>query len=102
MQFRVDQADNDRVFRLVGELDLATVDLLTERLGPVAESAGDLELDASRLTFIDSSGLHGLLVLSRKLSGHGRLIIHHANPFVRNVLAITGIDRRDVLLLTED
>jgi anti-anti-sigma factor len=102
MQFRVDQGENVRAFQLVGELDLATVQILVDRLVGVAEEAGDLELDASDLTFIDSSGLHGILTIARKLSGHGRLIIQHADPFVRNVLAITGLDRQDVFLLTDD
>jgi anti-anti-sigma factor len=102
MQFRVEQGEGDRSFRLVGELDLATVQLLLDRLGPSAEAAGDLALDASELTFIDSSGLHGLVTLARKLSGHGRLIIRHAEPFVRNVLAITGLDRQDVFTVAED
>jgi anti-anti-sigma factor len=102
MPFRVDQGQNDRAFRLVGELDLATVQTLIDRIGWVAEDEGDVELDASELTFIDSSGLHGLVAIARKLSGHGRLIIQHADPFVRNVLAITGLDRQDVFLLSED
>jgi anti-sigma B factor antagonist len=102
MPFRVDQGDHDRAFRLVGELDLATVQTLVDRLRPVAEDAGDVELDASGLTFIDSSGLHGLVTIARNLSGHGRLIIQHAEPFMRNVLAITGLDRQDVFLLSED
>ena len=102
MPFRVDQGENDRAFRLVGELDLATVQILVDRLSVIVEGAGDVELDASGLTFIDSSGLHGLVTIARKLSGHGRLIIQHADPFVRNVLAITGLDRQDVFLVCED
>jgi anti-anti-sigma factor len=102
MPFRVDQGENDRAFRLVGELDLATVQILVDRLSVIVEGAGDVEFDASGLTFIDSSGLHGLVTIARKLSGHGRLIIQHADPFVRNVLAITGLDRQDLFLVCED
>ena len=102
MQFRVERGESERAFRLVGELDLATVQILVSRLGTIAEDEGDVELDASELTFMDSSGLHGLVTIARKLSGHGRLIIQHATPFVRNVLVITGLDRQDVFLLPED
>ena len=102
MPFRVDQGENDRAFRLVGELDLSTVQILVDRLSVIVEGAGDVELDASQLTFIDSSGLHGLVTIAQKLAGHGRLIIQHAHPFVRNVLAITGLDRQDVFLVSED
>jgi anti-anti-sigma factor len=102
MMFRVDQGDTDRAFRLVGELDLASAEHMLQRLEPVAGQPGDLDLDAAELTFIDSTGLHGLVTLTRKLGSHGRLIIHHAHPFVRKVVAIAGLDQQQVFILTED
>jgi len=103
MTFAVEQLGNhDRWFRVAGELDLATAERLVDRLGPVAEAPGDLHLEASRLTFIDSSGLHALIRLSRKLDDHGRLILHRADPFVRNVVSIAGLDRQRLFELSED
>jgi anti-anti-sigma factor len=103
MTFQVEALEEDvRWFLLVGELDLATVERFVDRIGPVAASAGDLHLDASALTFVDSSGLNGLLRLSRMLGDHGRLFLHRPDPFVRNVLSIAGLDRGRSLLLSDD
>jgi len=104
MAFVVEPFEDDpRSFHLVGELDLATVERLLARLGPVAETPGDLHLEASRLTFVDSSGLHALVRLARKLDPHrSRLILHRVDPFVRHVLSITGLDRQGPFLLSED
>jgi anti-sigma B factor antagonist len=102
MPFRVEPTEDARAFRLEGELDLATVDELVDRIGPTAEEPGDLRLDATGLSFIDSSGLHGLLSLARKLSGRGTVVIEHATPFVREVFSVTGLDRLGDIRLAED
>ncbi|HEV8565219.1 MAG TPA: STAS domain-containing protein [Actinomycetota bacterium] len=102
MPFRVVSTEDARTFRLEGELDLATVDELIDRIGPTAEEPGDLRLDATDLSFIDSSGLHGLLSLARKLSGRGTIVVEHATPFVREVFSVTGLDRVDDIRLTDD
>lgn len=102
MPFRVEQTEDARAFRLGGELDLASVDELIDRIGPTAEEPGDLRLDVTELSFIDSSGLHGLLSLARKLSGRGAIIVEHATPFVREVFAVTGLDRVDGIRLADN
>jgi anti-anti-sigma factor len=55
--------ERDGSLRLVviGELDVAVVDLLSSRLRSLREEGYDVRLDMSRLTFIDSSGMHELL-----------------------------------------
>jgi anti-sigma B factor antagonist len=101
MPFRVEPTDDPRAFRLEGELDLASVEALVEAIGPRAGEPGDLRLDATDLSFIDSSGLHGLLSLARKLAGRGTLVVEHASPFVREVFAVTGLDRVDDIRLED-
>jgi len=46
---------------LVGELDVAVVDLLASRLRELRKEGYSIRLDLSRLTFIDSSGMHQIL-----------------------------------------
>jgi anti-anti-sigma factor len=46
---------------VIGELDVAVVDLLSSRLGSLRKEGYDVRLDMSRLKFIDSSGMHELL-----------------------------------------
>lgn len=71
----VHMVHSDRVFRMeerferdgslrlivIGELDVAVVDLLSSRLGSLRKEGYDVRLDMSRLKFIDSSGMHELL-----------------------------------------
>ena len=45
-----------------GELDLHESERLSERLSTVVADAATIELDAQRVTFIDSAGLRVLLV----------------------------------------
>ncbi|BBX61919.1 anti-sigma factor antagonist [Mycobacterium saskatchewanense] len=79
---------------LAGELDyqstggfIDTVDALIGRR-PAPE---DLHLDLSELTFCDSAGLSGLLLVHRRTSQAGvRLHLEHRPRFLDRILDITG------------
>jgi anti-sigma B factor antagonist len=83
-----------RLFRLTGYLDLSTVDLLRETVGPACGSGEDVRLDLSGLTFCDSTGVGALVWLYRRASaGAGRLVVYAPRKAVRDVLRISGVDR---------
>ncbi len=69
-----------RGFRLVGELDISSARDLSDALTPLPQ-AGDLTLDLSELEFIDSSGLHAIVLYAGSLNGAGGKLIL-ANPTV--------------------
>ena len=73
---------------LAGELDLAAVEALMSSLRPLLEEPGDLDIDLSRLTFMDSSGLQALLTIAHDLQGAIR--ISSPQPAVLRVFEITG------------
>ena len=81
----------DNVVRLTGGLDIATVDAFEERFEDVAEAGGDVTLDLSELTFLDSSGIGSFVRLGRLLDGR-RLIVRGAAGHVRATLVIAGIE----------
>ena len=61
------QVDGHAKVRVTGELDLATATELRHRLDAViAAGTGDLDLDLSEVTFLDSSGLVALLEARRR------------------------------------
>jgi anti-sigma B factor antagonist len=76
----------------VGELDIATAPLLTERLNRLRSDALAVRIDLSGLEFIDSSGLH---VLLGAVSDNGGLVEVEPEiaPQVRRVLELTHTDR---------
>lgn len=81
--------------RLVGELDMSTVEELDVALR-AAPDGEEITLDLTELTFIDSSGIQVLLryVASRNgRAGNGTLVLVGAVPNVRRALEIVGIDR---------
>jgi anti-sigma B factor antagonist len=89
------QTDGDAVIALDGELDLASApDLaqLAEEL--VRNGAGNIIVDAQRLSFCDSSGLRILVSIANDLRPTGgRVAILNPQPIVLRVLELTGLDR---------
>ena len=78
-----------------GELDMATVnDLLEGVRRSLLPGPGDLTLDLSGLSFMDSAGLLALLDLSRQLEGRGRLVL--LSP-VRSVARLLQLARADTI-----
>ena len=78
------------VLWLVGELDLAGVALLSERL---AQLDGDIEVDCSRLDFIDAAGLRALLTAHGICAARGNtLVVVHPSRQVSRVLNLTSLD----------
>ncbi len=82
------------LFRLVGYLDLSTVDQLRATVGPACGTGADVRLDLSGLTFCDSTGVGALVWRYRRASaGSGRLVVFAPRKPVREVLRISGVDR---------
>jgi len=78
---------------LAGEIDLATAPRFEHCLRQfIATTEHDVEVDASRLTFVDSTGVAVLAAITRTLGGTGRqLVIRRAPPFLSRLLDITGM-----------
>ena len=78
------------VLWLVGELDLAGIALVSERL---AELDGDIAVDCSRLDFIDAAGLRVLLAAHGLCAARGnRLVVVNPSRQMRRVLDLTSLD----------
>lgn len=79
---------------LRGELDLTETDRLRAMMTAlVAREPRLLVADLSGLTFIDCAGLAVLADTHRRQAEQGRrLLIYGAQPLVRRVLTLTGMD----------
>jgi anti-anti-sigma factor len=89
----VDVDAGARALALTGELDLATTPLLLERARLLTEHDGDVALDLSEVSFIDSQGIRAFIQIARSLDGRGRLILRAPSAEVRKLFEIVGVSR---------
>ena len=81
------------VLTLAGELDLATVPVLQERLDHAMRAKAAVVIDLSRLRFIDSSGLDLLVRAERQLRDSGvQLVLVRGPRAVHRVFELTSLD----------
>ena len=78
-----------------GELDLATLPALRERLLQlIADGYRCLSVDLSEVTFCDSSGLGVFVGAHRRLQAvHGDLELLGARPNLRHLFEVSGLDQ---------
>lgn len=77
------------VLRLIGEIDIATVDLMADGLSQlIKRHMTDVIIDATEVTFMDSTGLHALVEGKRHIHEDGSNLILVASPAVRRVLEL--------------
>jgi len=89
----VDLAGAQPVVRLVGDVDMATSPAVKNALAELVEG-GHLAVvvDLSEVTFMDSSGLHVLVDMQRRLSdAGGKVVLRKPGPAVGKLLQITGV-----------
>lgn len=80
------------VVALAGECDLAARDELTATLLAAVDAAQTVVVDLGGLTFLDSSGVHGLVTAHHAARQEGgKLYLINAAGVVANVLELTGI-----------
>ena len=79
---------------LTGELDIASVPLLENRLSGLRDSAVAVRLDLSKLDFIDSGGLHALIQAMNDASANGwwLQIDRDAPPQAMRVFEVVALD----------
>ena len=81
------------VLTLGGELDLAAVPVLQERLDDAMRGKAAVIIDLSRVSFIDSAGLGLLVRAERQLRDSGvQLVLVRGPRAVRRVFALTRLD----------
>jgi anti-sigma B factor antagonist len=79
------------VLFLSGEIDMASAEGVTASLRPLIEAGGPVIIDVSKVTFMDSTGLHVLLEAAKALGERGCIIVHGADGAVAKVIEIVGL-----------
>jgi anti-anti-sigma factor len=80
------------VLVMSGEIDLATASTVEHELLRAEQSHDLVALDLSNLSFMDSTGLHVIVVADRRMRERGgRLLIVQGPPQIRRVFELTGV-----------
>jgi anti-sigma B factor antagonist len=87
-------AEGESVLHVSGEVDMATAPAFRDAaLLAIVEHGPSLTLDLSRVTFMDSTGLHVLVATYRRVGVHGgTLRLRNIPDIVRKLLRVTGLD----------
>jgi anti-anti-sigma factor len=86
------RADPGGVLWLGGEFDLAGIDAFQAAVDAVLDAQGELVLDLSELTFLDSTGIRAFLVVANTVEGG--VVLRKPTLSVRRVLDLVGIEAR--------
>jgi anti-anti-sigma factor len=77
-----------------GELDIATIPLLMERLGPHRRPGREVVLDLRKVLFMDCFSLGHILAAQAESAAEGwTLRVRVETPSVLRMLELTGADR---------
>jgi anti-anti-sigma factor len=87
------QADTDGSLRLSGEFDISSVDTFRLAVETLADPDREVVLELTKLTFIDSSGIRAILTMAQEIGTNG-VVLRNAQPNVRRVLELIGIEGR--------
>ena len=83
--------ENDTLFvDLKGRLDTVTSQDLLADLVEI-DQVKAVEFDFKELEYISSAGLRVLVSYQKKLGGKDKVVIHNANPVVKNIFTVTGL-----------
>jgi anti-sigma B factor antagonist/stage II sporulation protein AA (anti-sigma F factor antagonist) len=81
-----------RTVRLVGELDASNAEELLDTLRAL-DGGGDLVLNLTELTFIDSMGLRSLLRIATGLENTGKLLLDSPQRAVARSIELVGLEK---------
>ena len=90
-QLVIEPLGHEGEFRVTGELDLLTVPQLREALASATQGGGDIVLDFSGVSFVDSSGL-GLLISTAQATHArgGSLVLRTPTHALRRLFGIAS------------
>jgi anti-sigma B factor antagonist len=91
---RVRREQGCAIITIAGEVDIATVAQLSERLSELAASGRPLIADLDQVTFIDAAGIGTLVKVAGRCAAYGAsLRVVCAQPQTRRLFRITKLDQ---------
>ena len=92
MEIRKTFEGGKATFAIEGWLDTQTAPELGAALDGLDEGVGELEFDFAALEYVSSAGIRQIVAAYKKMGGN--LVLRNVSPEVREVLRLTGTDKR--------
>jgi anti-sigma B factor antagonist len=92
LTLRTTEEDSACTLALSGELDMSNTPALSAELERLEAFGTSLEIDLSRLEFIDSTGI-AVLVGAHQRLGERLWLVRSESPGVERILSLTGLDQ---------
>ncbi len=87
--------------RVIGDLDMSTAPELQSALAELA-GEGQVTLDLSGLSFIDSTGIHAILMYARSLDGGPPMILANPSKIALRAFEIVGLTIHPAIEIRKD
>jgi anti-sigma B factor antagonist len=79
---------------VAGEIDIASVAALRERLNALVQDGGPVIADLGQVGFMDASGLGAIVGASRRAAAHGTSLHVVGGRRVRQLFRLAGLERQ--------
>jgi anti-anti-sigma factor len=79
--------------RLAGEIDMENAHRLEAALAPLVARSGQVQVECSALTFMDSSGFGVLLRAAQRLGRRGLLVLLSPSDLIARTLTLMGVEQ---------
>jgi anti-anti-sigma factor len=79
--------------RLAGEIDMENAHRLEAALAPLVARGGQVQVECSALTFMDSSGFGVLLRAAQRLGRRGLLVLLSPSDLIARTLTLMGVEQ---------
>ncbi len=95
LTIRVQREAGHALVTVAGEIDIATVNQLEEKLSALAVSERPLVADLGQVSFIDAAGLRALGRAAKLAAAHsGKMHVVCGRPQILRLFELTGLDDR--------
>ena len=98
----IHRTDDPKGLRIVGEVDLATVERFRSAVAPMVQEGTDVVLDVGDMRFIDSSGAQVLIRALEDLGDRGRLVLIRPRRTLLRMIRVMGLQRFENLEVREE
>ena len=94
MSYKVETKDNTKIVHLDGEIDMEVADKARQTILPLIEAGHDIDLNLSKVTYMDSSGISVLIESHQKATELGtKVILKEISKSVLKVIMMAKLEQ---------